>query len=402
MIFTDLFESFDDNSSNLELGDEVIVTYHNQFQGKRGEIVGFGRNKAFVIVEIDGREYSMHSSDVERLGGDGDWDDDEDLNEYGSAHDKITFEVDSENAYNHIMQKYGNVVDWDGDYMTVPARYWPAVQELAFAAGGDVQEIELSEGAEFGAYYYEQLAQKVFDQYPNLSIKGSADELLDAGWKIAAQDIGVKQARHMFNYDEDFPSDFVSAYAHLQRGGELEEGWKQNLAALGTAAALGATGMAAMGSNAPTTAGPEIANPQQVVQQIKAGKITNSDQLQAVLKTAKNKNQVWAVLQNAAGMQGSSDADAVVQTIAGGSQLKEANGLDTDQLAGMIAARLERLDPTVFSSYGVEYVLEAVRDVAEFYAMSDFEELGTSDLGAMARSVVKQIKQREAYMNKGA
>ncbi len=69
------------------------------------------------------------------------------LDEYKGAHDKITFEVDSEKAYNHVMDKYGHVIDWDGDYMTVPARYWPAVQELAFAAGGDVQEIELNESA---------------------------------------------------------------------------------------------------------------------------------------------------------------------------------------------------------------------------------------------------------------
>lgn len=395
MIFTDLFESFDNNSSNLELGDEVIVTYHNQFQGKRGEITGFGRDRAFVIVEIDGREYSMHSSDVERLGNEQDWDDEDELNEYGSAHDKVTFEVDSENAYNHIMQKYGNVIDWAGDYMTVPTRYWPAVQELAFAAGGDVQEIELSEeidtgeydarkstpsskedndrvfknfrerlkklhdewpdeqgvaeGAEFGAYYYEQLAQKVFDENPNLSTKGRADDLFKAGWKYAVQDLGKKRAQWEFGYDEDFPSDFVSAYAELQRGEQLDELSPETLKSY------------------------RDKGDKDIKSLYKASGTTSNN------KKLANRLRGWG--------QASS-------------RLNE--GLSTDQLAGMIAARLERLAPNVFTDYGVEYVLDAVRDVAEFYAMSDFEELGTSDLGAMARSVVKNLKQREAHMNRGA
>lgn len=357
MLFTDLFESFDNTSDSLELGDEVLVTYPNQFQGKRGEITGFGRDKAFVIIEIDGREYSMHSSDVERLGNEED-----ELNEYGSAHDKVTFEVDSENAYNHIMQKYGNVIDWAGDYMTVPTRYWPAVQELAFAAGGDVQEIELSEGAEFGAYYYEHLAQKVFDKYPDLSTKGSADELLDTGWKIAAQDLGVKRANWEFNYDEDFPSDFVSAYAELQRGEQLDE--------------------------------------------------LSPDALRSYKKAAVKDADRHRVASNMAayvGDKSKSDAHGKEfdKRVAGlGRANKSINklseGVDTDQLAGMIAARLERLAPNVFTDYGIEFVLEAVRDVAEFYATSDFEELGSSDLGAMARSVVKHLKMREAHMNRGA
>lgn len=77
--------------------------------------------------------------------------------------------------------------------------------------------------------YADQLAQQVFDQYPNLSSKGSADELLDAAWKIAAQDVGVKQARYMFNYDEDFPSDFVSSYAYLQGTQGVAEGARKGL-----------------------------------------------------------------------------------------------------------------------------------------------------------------------------
>ncbi len=80
----------------------------------------------------------------------------------------------------------------------------------------------VDEGAEFGSYYNEKLAQKVFDENPNLSTSGRAEELLDAGFKIAVLDLGKKQAQGIFGYDEDFPSDFVSSYSYLQKQGQTE------------------------------------------------------------------------------------------------------------------------------------------------------------------------------------
>jgi len=56
------------------------------------------------------------------------------------AVDTVKFEVDSEKAYNHIMEKFGSVIDWDGDIMVAPRRYWGAIQELAYAAGGEASE----------------------------------------------------------------------------------------------------------------------------------------------------------------------------------------------------------------------------------------------------------------------
>ncbi len=103
---------------------------------------------------------------------------------------------------------------------------------------------EASEGPSM--YYSEELARKVFALNPNLSASGRADELLDAAWPIAVQDLGKKSAESKFAYDEDFPSDFVSAYAELQKHGELEEGWKEKLgaAALAGTLAFGAAGNA--------------------------------------------------------------------------------------------------------------------------------------------------------------
>lgn len=82
----------------------------------------------------------------------------------------------------------------------------------------------VAEGAEFGSYYSEELAQKVFDQNPNLDASGKADAVLDAGWPFAVADLGKKSAQHKFVYDEDFPSDFVSAYSYLQQNQGVTEG----------------------------------------------------------------------------------------------------------------------------------------------------------------------------------
>lgn len=91
-------------------------------------------------------------------------------------------------------------------------------------------EAKLQEGADFGAYYYEQLAQKMFDLNPNFSTKGRCDELLNAAFPIAVQDLGKKRAQWEFGYDEDFISDFVSAYGELQRGEQgVAEGLGKNI-----------------------------------------------------------------------------------------------------------------------------------------------------------------------------
>ncbi len=79
------------------------------------------------------------------------------------------------------------------------------------------KESGVAEGAEFGAYYYEQLAQQVFDTNPNLT---DENEILNLGYKIAKGELGSR-AQGMFR-DEDFPSDFVSAYSYLQKQGVAE------------------------------------------------------------------------------------------------------------------------------------------------------------------------------------
>jgi len=75
------------------------------------------------------------------------------------------------------------------------------------------------EGAESGAYYGEQVAQQIFDKRQDIS---SEEEVLNQAYHIVSNELGQKSARYMFNYDEDFPSDVVSNYFHLQKQGVAE------------------------------------------------------------------------------------------------------------------------------------------------------------------------------------
>ena len=49
------------------------------------------------------------------------------------------------------------------------------------------------------------------------------DDILDQAFVIAKQQLGPKRARHWFAYDEDFPSDLISAYFTNERAGGVHE-----------------------------------------------------------------------------------------------------------------------------------------------------------------------------------
>jgi len=59
-----------------------------------------------------------------------------------SSLDVVRFHIDSERAYNNVMNQFGHVIDWDDDVMTVPRKFWGSVQELAYASGGEAIEDE--------------------------------------------------------------------------------------------------------------------------------------------------------------------------------------------------------------------------------------------------------------------
>jgi len=82
--------------------------------------------------------------------------------------------------------------------------------------GSDEDYGTYEEGAEFGAYDYEQLAQAVYDKIPHLDTSGRAAELISTGHIFAKKMFGDKEANYLFRH-EDFPADFVSSYSYLQK-----------------------------------------------------------------------------------------------------------------------------------------------------------------------------------------
>jgi hypothetical protein len=103
MIITDLFES-----RRLHVGDPIIVTAPNAYEGKTGEIVDFSPRGSFVIVKLyNGDEASMHMSDIE-------------YNEYADEEEADEFWDSEEDGFEQTLEE--NKIDWD--------EYERRVQEL--------------------------------------------------------------------------------------------------------------------------------------------------------------------------------------------------------------------------------------------------------------------------------
>ena len=96
------------------------------------------------------------------------------------------------------------------DYLNTTEEAVANVSDEELRAAANEQAETIGEGAEFGAYDYEKLALAL----PS----GLTDEkeVLDKGYEQLKAVVGQKAADYRFNYDEDFPSDFVSAYFWLQ------------------------------------------------------------------------------------------------------------------------------------------------------------------------------------------
>lgn len=109
---------------------------------------------------------------------------------------------------------------------------------------------------------------------------------------------------------------------------EMEEGWKS---ALGGAALAGAMALGGAGTAQAQSSGPNLVSANSIIQQIQTGKIQNQDDLMSALKqgNARNQQTNWKILQSAAGMSGSGDADAVIKAIKNKSSgnVKEAENL---------------------------------------------------------------------------
>ena len=124
-----------------------------------------------------------------------------------------------------LQQKYEDVAQ---DHQLHPDDDFEEILDLVVDQLADeygANESVATEGyKKFGSAWAEELAKTVFDMNPNLNTSGRADELTDIGFKIAVEKVGKKRAQYDFAYDEDFTSDFVSAYGWLQLGGNPETG----------------------------------------------------------------------------------------------------------------------------------------------------------------------------------
>ena len=133
-------------------------------------------------------------------------------------------------GHTEVKDKQGKVVSWKDDSEWHPAEKNKqgqpkdprgVVTHLSdVARRKTAKQQDMAEGAEFGANYAEQLAQKVFNVRPKLA---GDDDILNIGYKIAVQDLMSQvRANHLFARDQDFPSDFVTAYSYLQKQGMME------------------------------------------------------------------------------------------------------------------------------------------------------------------------------------
>jgi hypothetical protein len=130
-----------------------------------------------------------------------------------------TFPRGEEGVKIAVEKKFGEQASQFADYV---------VEKLSVKSQGTVQEqptvgTDMSEEGTQSQYYYEKLADEVFALNPNLDTSGRADDVLNAAYPLMVRDLGQKGARYKLNYDEDFPSDFVSAYGELKKGGAVNQ-----------------------------------------------------------------------------------------------------------------------------------------------------------------------------------
>jgi hypothetical protein len=195
-------------------------------------------------VEINGREWARWS-DAQQKG----YIELSSMSEQGVAEgsaDTVMFEIDSENAYNHVMQQFGSVVEWNGDTMVAPRKYWGSIQELAYSAGGEATEVGNEQGVAEGNYDRD-------DYYNARQGREYGRDMTATGWggdgsKTRRDDIFKGQSKRLpadpfARTSGAVPKTGTGRIHSNALPGEMDEGWKDKLAAAGLAGAM------AMGSS---------------------------------------------------------------------------------------------------------------------------------------------------------
>ncbi len=62
-------------------------------------------------------------------------------NIFEQPEDLAVFVVDGEQAYKRVMDKFGHIIEWNGDYMVAPRKVFNQIEEIVYSAGGEVEEV---------------------------------------------------------------------------------------------------------------------------------------------------------------------------------------------------------------------------------------------------------------------
>ena len=91
---------------------------------------------------------------------------------------------------------------------------------------GVLPEQDVAEGDINKTTYAEELAEKLFDESPNLQ---NQDDIIRAGYVMAKKDSRLVGRVDGIFRDEDFPSDFVSVYRYIQHNYGIRSGVEEDL-----------------------------------------------------------------------------------------------------------------------------------------------------------------------------
>jgi len=100
--------------AKLDIDDRIKVTYGNEFYGETGTITDIKRGFVTVEMDKDGNEYSMHSSDVQKIE---DEDDDEDM--INEGYYEFDMEDDDQIDYNSISDledELSRLIRWSNEF----------------------------------------------------------------------------------------------------------------------------------------------------------------------------------------------------------------------------------------------------------------------------------------------
>ena len=278
-----------EEDQQLHVGDPIIVTAPNEFEGKTGEIYDFAPSGKFVIVNLYNHgKHSMHLSDVEYNQYANDQDEKEFWNGDNEVNESNMSELDAMRQDLELMNDRQFKVAYGISKVAFRQKY------RTLLTPADQQDVPVDEGyVQIGKYSptYVCLAGKPvkkFDYYEDA-------ERYHNNWKKKLYREGNKEK-----------ADKITLMPIM------DEGWKS---ALGGAALAGAMALGGAGAAQAQSSGPNVVNPTTVIQQIQSGKIQNQNDLMSALGNASNKQTVWKVLQNTAGMQGSNDVNSIIGAI---------------------------------------------------------------------------------------